>query len=262
MSYLVNMKNINKNFRIAKDILVSILGRIGTTSLSMAETDSDKILYASQGIHLRKYEEDFRFVPGMITSTESELLLYISTFCELKGDVIEIGSWLRKSTISLAKGCMLTNNGIVHAIDTFKGNPGKEELSLKPLEADETIFERFFKNLRAMRVEEYVKPYQMSSNEARSLINVPARLIFIDGCHDYEAVKEDILLWKDLLLPNGYLLLHDFREDAPGVIQAVKECILHSEDFDCLLLVDSLLAIQKVWGGVKNGKQSKILDCM
>ena len=240
---------------IGRHVISSLYRRIKqkpTAPLSMAEVDSDKILYASRGVNLRKYEQDVRFVPDMITSSESELLLYDSTFCKLKGDVIEIGCWLGKSTISLAKGCMLSNNGIVHAIDTFKGNTGKEELYLKPLEADETIFERFLKNIRAMNVEEYIKPYQMSSNEARSLINGPARLIFIDGCHDYEVVKEDILLWKDLLLPGGYLLLHDFREEAPGVIQAVKECIIHSENFDCILLVDSLLVIQKV--RVRNGK--------
>ena len=49
-------------------------------------------------------------------------------------------------------------------------------------------------------------------------------LIFIDGDHTYEAVKQDIQLWQPLLIPEGILCGHDYSErHYPGVKRAVDE---------------------------------------
>lgn len=71
-----------------------------------------------------------------------------------------------------------------------------------------------------------------------------ADLIFIDGAHDYESTKRDILSWKSKLKPDGILCGHDFDRNVPsrglieqshlpigidkihyGVVRAVAECL-------------------------------------
>jgi len=46
---------------------------------------------------------------------------------------------------------------------------------------------------------------------------------FIDGGHDYETVKADILGYRPLV--RGILAGHDFSNSWPGVKKAVKECV-------------------------------------
>jgi hypothetical protein len=50
-----------------------------------------------------------------------------------------------------------------------------------------------------------------SAQAARELVlPSPADLIFIDACHDYESVAQDVALWSGRhLAPNGLLALHD-----------------------------------------------------
>ncbi|MCB1110480.1 MAG: class I SAM-dependent methyltransferase [Chlamydiia bacterium] len=50
-------------------------------------------------------------------------------------------------------------------------------------------------------------------------------LVFIDGDHSYEHVKQDILTWKPKMRPGGLLAGHDFRLDFPEVMRAVHECL-------------------------------------
>ena len=61
----------------------------------------------------------------------------------------------------------------------------------------------------------------------------PIDFLFIDGCHDYEAVKADITAWFPHVKPGGIILGHDYLEKSfgaagylwefPGVAQAVRE---------------------------------------
>lgn len=48
-------------------------------------------------------------------------------------------------------------------------------------------------------------------------------MVYIDGCHSYAQVREDLLLWWPLLRSDGMLAGHDYTEEHPGVIKAVEE---------------------------------------
>lgn len=56
--------------------------------------------------------------------------------------------------------------------------------------------------------------------------NVPDNsldFVFIDACHEYECVYQDILAWAPKLKAGGLLCGHDIN--IPGVLQAVEELI-------------------------------------
>eukprot|EP00392_Amoebophrya_sp_AT5.2_P009495 g9523.t1 len=56
--------------------------------------------------------------------------------------------------------------------------------------------------------------------------NVPDQSIhavFIDGCHFYSCVEEDLRLWIPKVMPGGLVLGHDFSPQWPGVVRAVWE---------------------------------------
>ena len=54
-------------------------------------------------------------------------------------------------------------------------------------------------------------------------------LIYIDGLHDYDNVKQDILQSLPLLQTGGIMSGHDFAEIYPGVRQAVEELAQNRE---------------------------------
>ena len=54
-------------------------------------------------------------------------------------------------------------------------------------------------------------------------------LIYIDGLHDYENVKEDMLISLPLLNDGGFISGHDFSPEYPGVEKAVREIFPNSE---------------------------------
>jgi hypothetical protein len=50
--------------------------------------------------------------------------------------------------------------------------------------------------------------------------------IYIDGDHNYEPVKRDILLYYPKIKIGGILSGHDYSQNWPGVVQAVNEIFL------------------------------------
>ena len=49
--------------------------------------------------------------------------------------------------------------------------------------------------------------------------------VFLDGSHEYAAVKRDIESWRYRLKPGGILAGHDINDHYPGVEQAVREML-------------------------------------
>lgn len=74
---------------------------------------------------------------------------------------------------------------------------------------------------------------RMTSTEAaKSGLIPPLDLVFLDACHEYDAVTEDLTVWSKLLKPTGMIAGHDFEDPAThpdaklwgfGVIEAVAE---------------------------------------
>ena len=84
----------------------------------------------------------------------------------------------------------------------------------------------------------------------------PIHLLFVDGAHDYAAVKSDIQGWTPSVVPGGLVVFHDYgnAEILPwtaGVRQAVDECM--GDGWADLGLIDSIKAFKKGEGAGAGG---------
>ena len=71
-----------------------------------------------------------------------------------------------------------------------------------------------------------------TSEKAVSLIPNNLDFVYIDGNHNYEFVKKDIVLYYKKLRKGGILAGHDFDYTFPGVIKAVSEfCVRNKINF-------------------------------
>lgn len=208
---------------------------------------SDEVTLAKHSIYFRRFQAAVSSIHGMITNDEAALLFSIACSQDIDGEILEIGSWLGKSTVHLAMGAKISKNGKVTAVDTFIGNAGKENMYTAPLKNSETIIERFRKNIALAGVSKNVDVFHMSSVEAARRYKKPIRLLFIDGCHDYEAAIEDIKIWTPKVMHGGIIILDDFTHQFPGVVQAAQELLFEQPNkFKVLFQYDSLLIAKKI----------------
>ncbi len=68
----------------------------------------------------------------------------------------------------------------------------------------------------------------LSVNASKKFNDNSLDFIFIDACHDYECVKEDLHVWYPKLKKDGIIAGHDYYDGHVGVEQAVNE-FFHEE---------------------------------
>jgi predicted O-methyltransferase YrrM len=141
----------------------------------------------------------------------AEELTYLATVAERSRLILEVGSWLGRSTCALAAN----TKGVVWAVDTWEGGPeqgGKVDRN--------NMLSKFLVNVEGLPV----RPIMMSSKvAAKEISHRRFDMIFIDAAHDYESVKADIIAFSPLLNSGGVFCGHDYHENWPGVIRAVSE---------------------------------------
>jgi Methyltransferase domain len=118
--------------------------------------------------------------------TRYEELVWLNNMVKNFENIVEIGSWLGRTTYALCKGC----SGIVYAVDHFKGSPEHNEILKSGLD----VFKEFTKNTIEFNNLTVIKK---SSKEAFEDSQIPEKVdaVFLDGSHLYKDVMEDLRMW-------------------------------------------------------------------
>lgn len=122
--------------------------------------------------------------------------------------IVEIGSFKGRSTRALADN----TSGLVVAVDDFYGP--------REIEYDQRhrIYEQFLANTADLTNIAVIKANHRDLPEPEFVPD----MVFIDGAHEYDAVKTDILFWQSRIAKGGLLCGHDYTWCA-GVKKAVDE---------------------------------------
>ncbi|HYC19253.1 MAG TPA: class I SAM-dependent methyltransferase, partial [Candidatus Bathyarchaeia archaeon] len=156
---------------------------------------------------------------GWLAEIEAALLYALAKNCKTSGVIVEIGSWKGKSTIFLAKGSEAGQRVKVYAIDPHEGG-----------ESADPTFHEFKKNIANARVEDNVAPIVKTSEEAAKDFLEPCALIFVDGSHEPDSVKQDFALWAPKLIEGGIIAFHD-TIGWVGPRMLVKDSLYKSNNF-------------------------------
>jgi predicted O-methyltransferase YrrM len=187
------------------------------------------------------HDRDFRLsknaandAEGWLADSEGALLYALARKCKTSGVIVEIGSWKGKSTIFLAKGSEAGQRVRVYAIDPHEGSksPGP-------------TFHEFEKNIADAQVEDIVVPIVKTSEEAANDLLEPCALIFVDGSHEPDSVKQDFALWYPKLIDGGIIAFHDtIGWVAPRML--VKDLFYKSNNFKNVRFAKSITYGEKV----------------
>ena len=158
-------------------------------------------------------------IPGWFNYAES----YDQIVHEIPDDgkIVEIGSFLGRSTHYLATSLMNANkeNVKIYCVDTFEGS--SEHVNLK---LPKDFFSIFKENLKFFIGREMVIPCQGRS-DSEDILNKfedgSIDYIMVDGAHEHEPVLDDIENWWPKLKSDGVMLGDDF--DLESVSEAVRQ---------------------------------------
>jgi SAM-dependent methyltransferase len=140
------------------------------------------------------------------------------------GDVLEIGAYYGRSTITLASVAT-----VVHSIDPHRGGPAEAPDTLAP----------FLENLEAHGVRDRVVVHVAPSTAVLPLFKSESfDVVFVDAMHQRPDVDIDLALSARCLRGGGFIALHDYGRDGVqvgdewhpfGVTEAVAEFVAGTE---------------------------------
>ena len=149
-------------------------------------------------------------VEGMSSDRECRLLAHLASQAPAGGDIVEIGAWLGKSTAWLVEGAhRQPKPPQVVSIDPHQRNswPGfcatVEQLDLQR---------------RGLQI------HRAMSHDVGRDWKRPIGLLWVDGCHEYQPVLQDIEDFVPHMLPGGWVVFDDAAGGKfPGVERAIAE---------------------------------------
>lgn len=167
-------------------------------------------------------------IQGWMDSTSGAFLYHIARFSAPKPLIVELGSWKGLSTAWLASGIKDRGEGMVYAVDTWKGSPGEDlhQNMLREYEENQ-LHEEFISNIARLGLSDYVTPVLSDTGlAARKWISqyneANIGLLFIDASHDYASVRRDFEYWSPMVLPWGFVVFDDVPS-WPGPTRVVSE---------------------------------------
>lgn len=207
-------------------------------------------------------------IEGGITEKEGQHLRELASTCEYP--IVEIGSYLGKSTCYLASG---SQNMKVYAIDLWNMRSLPEDIKEEkinntgskhdvaiiakytfPPDGSGNIADRitnktwkkFLSNIKEMGFEDTIIPIKSASQEIAKVWTQKIGLLFIDGNHQYESCLADYNEFAKNIVSGGYLALHDYTNKyGYEVKKVVDEVIKPSGLWTDWFIVDGLISAKR-----------------
>lgn len=152
-------------------------------------------------------------IEGWLTKIEGMFLFGLASICQ-KGVIVEIGSWVGKSTIYLAQGSKFGNKVHVYAVDPHNGEATKSPEIIASRGEEFSTLDDFRNHIELADVSDIVIPVVKTSEQAYKEWDdvFKVELVFIDGNHGWDFVSYDFKVWTEKLISGGILALHDTRQ--------------------------------------------------
>ena len=222
-----------------KQLLRDLLNRIG-----LGETVAQVGFLRRRGLGYRHIWA-YRKIDGWLT--ENEAIALYDLACRLTPThpvIVEIGSWLGKSSVILAKGLQGKTNPILYCIDPFDA-AGDAGYAILVEARGLQLKEQFIENVKRNNVYDHIRILHGYSYDFAAGFSDEIDFLFIDGNHAYDSVMRDYTDWTPHLKTGGIIALHDVGDNFPGPTSVVKEKVVDNPAWSEVRRVDSLVMASK-----------------
>jgi hypothetical protein len=177
-----------------------------------------------------EYPGELNDVPGWFWPLDQVLFSWFLERQErlgTRGDLLELGAYLGKSAILL--GHHLRDGETLTVCDLFESEPPDAANRAEAAKSYSTLTRQAFERNYLSFHDSLPAIVQAPSSAITDEVGPgTCRFAHIDASHLYEHVQGDIGAARELLLPEGIVVLDDFRsEHTPGVSVAAWEAVLN-----------------------------------
>lgn len=173
---------------------------------------------------------ELKDVPGWFPPLDQMLFTWLLDRQETqghKGDLLELGAYMGKSAILLGRHLRAGERFTVCDLFGREAPDGanKAETAKSYASLTRQAFERNYLSFHEELPRVIEAPSSVISSEVAA---GSCRFVHIDASHLYEHVRDDIGAAREILVPDGVVVLDDFRsEHTPGVSVATWEAVLN-----------------------------------
>lgn len=173
-------------------------------------------------------------IEGWFSPDEAEYIASLAKKVPAESNIVEIGSFCGRSTISLIFGSQKGTKPVVHSVDPHLGLKGIHPESTLPL---------FVNNLQRRNLLQYVVIHIYHSEDlAKTWDAGKVTLLFIDANHSFESVNKDFTLWCKHLMDGALVVFHDFPQEGPNKL--IREILTSKPEFFPHSFMDSLFVFE------------------
>lgn len=176
-------------------------------------------------------------IPGWLHEGEHEFLWELAMRPQ-QGYIVEIGSWMGKSTCILAGACCERGDeSKVVCIDTFCMDGNTKQVAYYQILQVKKLgtFYEFQSNAAQFGFDRFILPLATKSDNTKLFLKkIPIRMAFIDGKHDAEGIQEDFLTVLPGMVTGGVIAFHDVCDRYSDIRQAIEQIISISPEISHL----------------------------
>lgn len=161
-------------------------------------------------------------IPGHFTKKNEEFYDYVVEMIPEGGVFVELGVLFGKSLVYLVHKMKAKNKSFqVIGIDNFSGTKDWPRLY-----KGKHLARHCKEYLKEAGVLDHISLIETSGDDAaQNFADASIDGVYIDACHEYEDVKNDIKVWTPKVKKGGLISGDDFIREWSGVIKAVKETL-------------------------------------
>jgi MMP 1-O-methyltransferase len=192
--------------------------------------------------------------PGFMPAGEGLALYAAALTATVDGPLLEVGTWMGKSTLYLAAAARERKTHVV-TVDHHRGSeehqPGwdyHDAALVDPVVGKVDTLPHYRRTTATAGVEDVVVAVVAPSETLAALWSTPLAFVFLDGSHTDESAQRDLAAWAPHLMPGGTLAIHDVFPDPADGGQApyrMYRTALDSGDYDELAGTGSLRLLRK-----------------
>jgi predicted O-methyltransferase YrrM len=192
----------------------------------------------------------FASIDGWLTVDEAIALYELArSLPDERPLVVEVGSWQGRSSVCIARGLACKRAPRLCCIDPFDASGDAASAGTYDQRArglDNGLRAAFEANVRAAGLGAIVDVVQGRSHDHAATWREPIDLVFLDGDHAYDAVRQDVLDWAPKVRAGGFLALHDVVHDVhDGPRRVVDELLRGDPSWVDARCVDSMFVARK-----------------
>lgn len=184
--------------------------------------------------------ESVHAIIGHLSPLEAQLLYDLATAVPKGGVIVEIGSYQGKSTVCLGLGAKEAG-AWVYAIDPHD-DMQENESTHYGMENHAALL----RNLLEYEIAETVRIIAMRSILAWSGWYEPINLLWIDGDHEFMAVRDDLSCWSEFA--TDIIAVHDSSGHYPDVSRALEEFLAENPLWRVAQTIDATTVLERIHG--------------